>query len=782
MAFEWVSPRKNEPNPLDNTVGYWRNDQWTRGQPGLFAFIVGVSDYPHMRPGVAWDTYGFQEALYVSALSAYRMFEQVTSLSQIRHRNAIVAKVWLHLSPTPDERSAEPLLMSGEHATADFESIEQGLVEWYTAMKDDVPAGEPTSSGVFFFSGHGISYGAKRQLLLPSEWPNPVLRDSAPNKAFRTDLIHEALTVLPVDSVLFLIDACWENGVDWIERFDYEGQTPLPLPRDDSVVNSGQKRPILFAAARGRSTLQPNDPTLGLSLYTQAVIDALGMPGGTPVSDQDCDGGMCPVWFPEFVRDVKGRIEASIVAKGLTATEEVQDGGDRLSESFVTWRDEQPATGPQATPTGPNSEEERLAKHHEYVWNKGDDVGPLHDRLGHESVAWPTSGIRFFSLPFGEETSDSYTVHHIRHDEQHNEVRYDLSIKDPTDRSLWMTLSDPNSTSEGHGCLLPIGGRCTYRVLHRVVPGSRGNLVDIRLSTENPDPLGSVAEKWQRSLDRSLGHAFSEQDTVELVSAVREKGKGPEARLAAEIAAAMLYQTDFEKVPTEWLDNLANLYNSADGSVLLARRRMDEESGISATEINRVLEPVAQGGLPSLQATIEVLLSIIAVFRERGVELELASWVDETKPLLQGSGLFATYSGWIGQVGPWLGHRAVWRGEKPYEILDRYRFSSPEESLLRDRRGPITTLPVPDRVMSAGYGNIATYQALTVAADGVGRVAGISKTEIAKIADVSASTAARAIENLEKMDLLSSHGEGRATTLRLLNPVGIDPELRSGTR
>jgi hypothetical protein len=92
MGFVWV-PANNDPqNPLDNTVGYWRNDEWSPGEPGLLAFIVGVSDYPHMQTNAQWPTYGFETPLYVSALSAYRLFECVTTLSWIRHPGAKVAR------------------------------------------------------------------------------------------------------------------------------------------------------------------------------------------------------------------------------------------------------------------------------------------------------------------------------------------------------------------------------------------------------------------------------------------------------------------------------------------------------------------------------------------------------------------------------------------------------------------------------------------------------------------------------------------------------------------
>ncbi|HSV46369.1 MAG TPA: hypothetical protein VLJ58_11320, partial [Ramlibacter sp.] len=60
---------------VGNTVGLWRDPQWAPGMPGVYAVIVGVSAYPHLKGGhkPAPETHGLEQ-LVSSASTAAALF------------------------------------------------------------------------------------------------------------------------------------------------------------------------------------------------------------------------------------------------------------------------------------------------------------------------------------------------------------------------------------------------------------------------------------------------------------------------------------------------------------------------------------------------------------------------------------------------------------------------------------------------------------------------------------------------------------------------------------
>jgi hypothetical protein len=63
--------------PSATSPGLWENPTWRPGTPGLFAVVIGVSAYDHLRGGSgeqAADSYDLGQ-LFVSASTAFRFFQ-----------------------------------------------------------------------------------------------------------------------------------------------------------------------------------------------------------------------------------------------------------------------------------------------------------------------------------------------------------------------------------------------------------------------------------------------------------------------------------------------------------------------------------------------------------------------------------------------------------------------------------------------------------------------------------------------------------------------------------
>jgi hypothetical protein len=58
--------------PVAGKPGLWRDPQWVRGMPGLYAVVIGVSAYPHLAGGddPADDTLGLGQLLSSASTAA----------------------------------------------------------------------------------------------------------------------------------------------------------------------------------------------------------------------------------------------------------------------------------------------------------------------------------------------------------------------------------------------------------------------------------------------------------------------------------------------------------------------------------------------------------------------------------------------------------------------------------------------------------------------------------------------------------------------------------------
>ncbi|WFU19938.1 caspase family protein [Bradyrhizobium sp. CB3481] len=149
----------------DSTVGLVIDNRAAlRGEPGLHAFITGVSDYPYLpiatRENQADHSephYGLRQ-LASPALSAYRLARAL--LLWAPSLTVPIATVRLLLAPSNDERLLEMrLARRAAPATWDNFAIEA------KAWRQDV-ATHRENVGLFYFGGHGLQRYVNDQILL----------------------------------------------------------------------------------------------------------------------------------------------------------------------------------------------------------------------------------------------------------------------------------------------------------------------------------------------------------------------------------------------------------------------------------------------------------------------------------------------------------------------------------------------------------------------------------------------------------------------------------------
>jgi hypothetical protein len=210
-------------SPVANTPGLWQNSDWSEGQPGLFAAVIGVSSYRYLDNGLepVANTFGLGQ-LAVSALTAYRFFEWLSS-GYARHGTPL-ARCWMLLAPTPQELAFEHGI--GQNALVPtLANCEDAIGQWYASMSN-LPVGAAEASRSFFlFSGHGLEIFEDKQLLLPSDYLKPPL--GSVNNALSTLNLAHGLKALRVPRHFLFVDAC-RNDHDSLSNYaPLEGKTVL---------------------------------------------------------------------------------------------------------------------------------------------------------------------------------------------------------------------------------------------------------------------------------------------------------------------------------------------------------------------------------------------------------------------------------------------------------------------------------------------------------------------------------------------------------------------------
>ncbi len=181
------------------TPGLWVDPQWSGRGPAAFALVIGVSKYDYLDETEATFNLG---QLHVSALTAYRFFLWLRN--SYRHPDKPLTRCWLLLSPTPAELAMEPSL--SQAAIPTFDACDQAIGQWFQSMQHLNSVYAEKSRAIFFFSGHGLEMTPDRQVLLPSDYLRPPLKNV--NRALSTYNLWAGLLSLPLPEHFFFLDAC----------------------------------------------------------------------------------------------------------------------------------------------------------------------------------------------------------------------------------------------------------------------------------------------------------------------------------------------------------------------------------------------------------------------------------------------------------------------------------------------------------------------------------------------------------------------------------------------
>ena len=314
--------------PDTSERGLWVNSDCKRGDPEVFALIIGVSRYDHLEgaANAASETYGLKQ-LAVSALTAYRFFEW------LRDGYALngwpVTRVRLLLSPqkrgvgnaTSNELESCDATICGNAPEATYANCKQAIENWYAEMRE-LPS-SALGRSLFFFSGHGMEILRSHQVLLPSDYLRP---RGQLNEAISTRNVMNCLPLLArVPSHVLLLDGC-RNDIDKLRGRNVKGMEIIDedLP---GAVNPLFEQGVLSATASGLRAYQPKE--LGkLSLFGQALLDGLTARPQPPLGEAPIkllrNGDVGTIEINNLGSYVKGRVAALIKAANESVVQVVR--------------------------------------------------------------------------------------------------------------------------------------------------------------------------------------------------------------------------------------------------------------------------------------------------------------------------------------------------------------------------------------------------------------------------------------------------------------------------
>jgi len=315
--------------PEGSQPGLWVNRNWQPGTAGIFAVVIGVSDYEHLpdpNDENVRKPYGLTK-LAVSALTALRIFEWLRNECFIP--GCPLAKCWALLSPTLAERQFDPQF--AEHTTfPTFANCQNALRSWHRELESVSPEAAKESRTFFFFSGHGLQVLDDHHVVLPSDW----LENGIKNDAVSVQNLWLGLAGLYVSRQFFFIDAC-RGDHDALCGSKIAGQRVLDEPLLVRGTNPERVAPILHATSAGQSAWQNEQPAKGLSLFGHALRE--GLCGAPQLQVEHTQGRKFVKLYPlqVFVED---NVRSQLDAANFKLIQPVRLGGSTRNETVTVLR------------------------------------------------------------------------------------------------------------------------------------------------------------------------------------------------------------------------------------------------------------------------------------------------------------------------------------------------------------------------------------------------------------------------------------------------------------
>lgn len=645
------------------TPGLW-TDETRSGQPATHALVIGVSDYPHLKDGsgqTAPDHFGLGQ-LAVSALTAFRFFEWLRD--DYSFETAPIGSVHLLLSPN-NEELAEAQDMAGAFGPADFAACETALNAWRQRLSN-LGASASRSRSVFFFSGHGLEITQQLQILLPSDYLNPGL--PGVNRALSTLNIKQGLLPLDVEDQFFFVDAC-RNGSRQLGGTVVVG-TPIFDVHSPDENNELVNSVVMYGTASGAQSWQPARVSEGISLYGQALLEAVG--GGAPV-----DETVAPptVWFNDVAGFTNQQIGNLLRLRGARVRQTIR--GDLGFVGVIHRRSEPAAPAPPQPMSAPQGEIGG-----ELVPAGAVGGVPFKDLVRGEFVD-PESGWQRFGPDasthdwFGRETIEAVWVGtakavHLRSGDEipvqvrdverfevvSHKVRFTVDSHGPT----WLTIDAPNAR---YGALLWATPSTVFE-LGMDWEGDALVQLDVDLSTTSDEPVKTSAHLWDEyrtsDIDAAAMQVLESHDLEQAVGMVQTKVATQASPLSAVVASlVLLHAGQWRRLPPPWAENMATLpqfQDLPDGVVIWAEllKRLRRKAPTPVEEAvarlaDRDFVPLTGDAVSFALALAEILTETLPdTNQHRGAVEEVANRLSALAPYVHPGGLFLVLSGSIEEI------------------------------------------------------------------------------------------------------------------------------------
>lgn len=254
------------------------------GMPGLHAFVVGVSAYPHLVQGeqVKTEANLGLKPLSSAALSAFRMFEW---LRANRERTPLpLVSCHLLLAASNEELKKEPALV-GLLDDPRFESFMQQAHTWR-----EMASTHADNITLFYFAGHGAQRSRRDHVMLLHDFGEGI--GGLLSKAVDTNQLINGMARTPrfpemAQTQLYFIDACrirprvFQNYEEMPTGSLWD--VPTLAEEDNRII------PIFYTAKPGRMSFGiRGDQTI----FSKALLQCLN--GGAAV--RHYGDGSQPVW------------------------------------------------------------------------------------------------------------------------------------------------------------------------------------------------------------------------------------------------------------------------------------------------------------------------------------------------------------------------------------------------------------------------------------------------------------------------------------------------------
>jgi Caspase domain len=264
---------------------------------GLHALIVGVDRYPHLEGGDgprAPNTYGMGQ-LTCAASTATRVFEWLMTYRRLLPYPLKSCR--LLVSASPPQLAAHPPPAGFEEATLD--NVLDAARDWRVDA-----SGDPESSTLFYFAGHGVQRTREDAVALLSDFGDGrgggILRNAISTKSIVDGMVPSDEWPEIARTQLSFVDACRLEPEEFAKFVTLE---PTRVFDEVHSRTDDRRSPIYFAAAPGTEAYGVPG---GLTLFGRAVLHSLS--GGAAVEPED-DGDPWRVSISSLARALELQID-----------------------------------------------------------------------------------------------------------------------------------------------------------------------------------------------------------------------------------------------------------------------------------------------------------------------------------------------------------------------------------------------------------------------------------------------------------------------------------------